>query len=194
LFATTSSLARRSRAALASPVRVARPGLAFPIGPDLLLDLLPQGIGLFEHPHDELPDPRLKLCGPVVVVRAGRLPVALDLLGAEVVVVRLLALSRGNRVAYHVASATFRATKGLQRRVSLRPPRCSCLHCEGFIKEHGRNALRRHIIYIAEDGFRIIDDRGKPFTVFIRLGRRPSPSKGLPRSPARAASSHKLGP
>jgi hypothetical protein len=29
-----------------------------------------------------------------------------------------------------------------------------------FIKEHGRNALRRHIIYIAEDGFRIIDDRG----------------------------------
>jgi hypothetical protein len=30
-----------------------------------------------------------------------------------------------------------------------------------FIKEHGRNALRRHIIYIAEDGFRVIDDKGE---------------------------------
>ena len=30
-----------------------------------------------------------------------------------------------------------------------------------FIREYGKNALRRHIIYIAEDGFRIMDDEGK---------------------------------
>lgn len=32
-----------------------------------------------------------------------------------------------------------------------------------FIKEFGRNALRRHIIYIAEDGFRVLDDKGEDY-------------------------------
>jgi hypothetical protein len=32
-----------------------------------------------------------------------------------------------------------------------------------FIKEHGRNALRRHIIYIADDGFRVMDDKGEDY-------------------------------
>ena len=53
-----------------------------------------------------------------------------------------------------------------------------------LIQGLGKNALRRHIIYIAEDGLRVLDDKGKDdlWSPFL-------PEEQMPRSPAQVASS-----